>query len=146
MGEVVEAYALPEEDYYEEEAVEEYDEDQLEAVETEAEVEAVSRSIERAPVPIMEDEEEEEEERVLRHETRQQMLGRLMRQLLAARERVHESLEHVRDINSQMRDAGPRPPEKAKDQYHRAVSALSAARREENLARTELIQVLNWRG
>jgi hypothetical protein len=137
------AYAAPDEEYYEEEQVEEYDEEQLAAVE--AEVEEAPADPRRTPMVLME-EEEEEEERVLRHETRQQMLGRLMHQLLSARERVHESLEQVRDINSQMRDAGPRPSEKAKEQYHRAVSSLSAARRDENMARSELIQVLNWRG
>ena len=81
-----------------------------------------------------------------RRETRQELLGRLMTQLLADREQVHMALERVRDLNTQLRDAGSRPPEKLKESYHKAITDLSRARREENFARAELMQVLSWRG
>jgi len=111
-------------------------------------LDAVEEEEEEAPVAeaVAESEEEAAEPVAPRYETRQEMLARLMRRLLVARERVRATLERVRDINAQLRDAGPRPPERLKEQYHRAVAELSAARREENLARAELIQALNWRG
>jgi hypothetical protein len=97
--------------------------------------------------PFEEYEEEEEiPEAPIRRETRQELLGRLMIRLLDEREQVHIALERVRDLNTQMRDAGPRPPEKLKEQYHKAISDLSRVRRQENFARAELMQVLNWRG
>lgn len=92
------------------------------------------------------EEEEEIPEAPIRRETRQELLGRLMIRLLEDREQVHQALERVRDLNTQLRDAGPRPPEKLKEQYHKAIADLSRARREENFARAELIQVLSWRG
>ncbi|HXF04124.1 MAG TPA: hypothetical protein VNM72_01760 [Blastocatellia bacterium] len=125
-------------DYYGEEAVEEYVEEEPQAVAQEV-------AAESAYLPE-EGYEEEEEEAAYRYETRQEVLARLMRRLLAARERVREALERVRDLNCQARDAGPRVPEKLREQYQRAVAELSAARREENLARSELIQMLSWRG
>jgi len=137
--EVVEPYAdVLEEDYYEEDfAVED---ESLDVAEEAEEAE------EPAAVAAVEPEEEVVEPIPPRYETRQEMLARLMRRLLGARERVRATLERVRDINAQLRDAGPRPPERLKEQYQRAIAELSAARREENLARAELIQALNWRG
>lgn len=125
-------------DYYGDEAVEEY-------VEEEGEVVTQEEVAEPAYFPEEGVYEEEEEEAAYRYETRQETLARLMRRLLAARERVREALERVRDLNCQARDAGPRVPEKLREQYQRAVAELSAARREENLARSELIQMLSWR-
>jgi hypothetical protein len=124
-----------------------------EVLEAEAETEAAD-----APEPMataddrgvgleeFEEEEEEIPEVHYRRETRQEMLGRLMHRLLDAREQVHQALNQVRDLNTQLRDAGPRPPEKLKEQYHKAITELSGARREENFARAELMQTLNWRG
>ncbi|MBI4468437.1 MAG: hypothetical protein HY650_03840 [Acidobacteria bacterium] len=80
-----------------------------------------------------------------RRETRQELLGRLMRRLLFAREQVHTSLEQVRDFNTEIREAGSRPPEKLKEEFHSTIGELSHARREENFARSELIQMLGWR-
>ncbi len=136
--ESVESYAdVLDEDYYEEDfAVEE---DESLGVAEEEEEEPVAGA-------AVESEEEAIEPIPPRYETRQEMLARLMRRLLGARERVRATLERVRDINAQLRDAGPRPPERLKEQYQRAIAELSAARREENLARAELIQALNWRG
>lgn len=93
-----------------------------------------------------EGDEEEVPEAPPRRETRQEMLGRLMSRLLDDRERVHIALERVRDLNTQLREAGPRPPEKLKEAYQKAIAELSRARREENFSRAELMQVLNWRG
>ncbi len=125
-------------DYYEDEAVQEYVEDRPPTV---------AESAVTEPVYMAEEEGyEEEEEAAYRYETRQEVLARLMRRLLAARERVRQALERVRDVNCQAREAGPRIPEKLREQYQRAVAELSAARREENLARSELIQMLSWRG
>jgi hypothetical protein len=136
--ESVESYAdILEEDYYEEDFPVEEDEP-LDVAEEEEE--------EPVAVAAAEPEEEVVEPVPPRYETRQEMLARLMRRLLGARERVRTTLERVRDINAQLRDAGPRPPERLKEQYQRAIAELSAARREENLARAELIQALNWRG
>jgi hypothetical protein len=107
------------------------------------------RELEEEALEEYEEYEEEEEEvhgMPYRRETRQEMLGRLMHRLLSAREQVHRALEHVRDLNTQLRDAGSRPPEKLKDQYHKAIAELSGARREENFARADLVQMLNWRG
>lgn len=80
-----------------------------------------------------------------RRETRQEVLGRLMRRLLFARDQVHTSLEQVRDYNTELREAGSRPPESLKEQFHRTTAELSQARKEENFARSELIQMLGWR-
>jgi hypothetical protein len=136
--ESVESYAdILDEDYYEEDFPVEEDEP-LDVAEEEEE--------EPVAVAAAEPEEEVVEPVPPRYETRQEMLARLMRRLLGARERVRTTLERVRDINAQLRDAGPRPPERLKEQYQRAIAELSAARREENLARAELIQALNWRG
>jgi len=143
-GEPTEAYPEAESEFYEEEAMEEFTEEPLAAVEAEDE-EGVRELVEGESELSLE-EEEEEERGAFRRETRQEVLSRLMRRLLAARERVHEALERVRDINAEVRDVGPRPPEKLKEQYQRAIAELSAARREENLARSELIQALSWRG
>lgn len=152
---------------YEEEALENLDDADLEEISAEAPDQADEAAPEEAAMvaepmsaatantdmeteTFAEYEEEVDEEEVrevpLRRETRQELLGRLMTQLLAERERVHAALERVRDLNTQLRDAGPRPPEKLKEQYHKAISELSRARRQENFARAELIQVLNWRG
>jgi hypothetical protein len=159
------------EEEYEEEALEDLDEADIEQI---AAAEATDQGDEAAPEvadvaaeprPASADadigmeaeafakyEEEVEEEEVeirevpLRRETRQELLGRLMAQLLSGREQVHTALERVRDLNTQLRDAGSRPPEKLKEQYHKAITDLSRARREENFARAELMQVLNWRG
>ena len=81
-----------------------------------------------------------------RRETRQEVLGRLMRRLLTAREHVHQSLEQVRSFNTEMREAAPRPQEKLREQFQHNIQGLSSARREENFARSELIQMLGWRG
>ncbi len=136
--ESVESYAdILDEDYYEEDIPVEEDEPFDVAEEEEEEPVAVAAA---------EPEEEVVEPVPPCYETRQEMLARLMRRLLGARERVRTTLERVRDINAQLRDAGPRPPERLKEQYQRAIAELSAARREENLARAELIQALNWRG
>ncbi len=137
--EVLEEY---EEDFLlEEEPLSEVEVEEEELIEVEEEDEEPVQAARPEPV-----EEEVVEPVPPRYETRQEMLARLMRRLLAARERVRATLERVRDINGQLRDAGPRPPERLKEQYQRAVAELSAARREENLARAELIQALNWRG
>lgn len=92
------------------------------------------------------EEEELQQAAAPRRETRQELLGRLMRRLLLAREQVHASLEQVRDFNTQLREAGPRHPEKLKEQFHGTIEELSNAHREENFARSELIQMLGWRG
>ncbi len=95
-----------------------------------------------------EDYEEEEELPELpaaRRETRQEMLGRLMRRLLTAREQVHQSLEQVRSYNTELRESAPKPPEKLWEQFMHHIQELSNARREENFARSELIQMLGWR-
>lgn len=133
--EALESY--DEADYFGDEVVEEYVEEEPQTVAQEGAAE---------PAYLPEEGYEEEEEAVYRYETRQEVLARLMRRLLAARERVRQALERVRDVNCQARDAGPRVPEKLREQYQRAVAELSAARREENLARSELIQMLSWRG
>jgi hypothetical protein len=143
--ESVESYAdILEEDYYEEDFPVEEDEP-LDVAEEPLDV-AEEEEEEPVAVAAAEPEEEVVEPVPPRYETRQEMLARLMRRLLGARERVRTTLERVRDINAQLRDAGPRPPERLKEQYQRAIAELSAARREENLARAELIQALNWRG
>ena len=80
-----------------------------------------------------------------RRETRQEVLGRLMRRLLFARDQVHTSLEQVRNYNTEIREAGSRPPEKLREQFHHTTAELSQARKEENFARSELIQMLGWR-
>jgi hypothetical protein len=107
-----------------------------------------SMAVEDDEMEAFEEFEEEEEvpETPMRRETRQEMLGRLMVQLLGDREQVHMALERVRDLNTELRDAGPRPSERLREAYHKAISDLSKARREENFARAELMQVLSWRG
>jgi len=159
---------------YEEEALEDLDEEGIESIAAAEEpekpeeetpepaeeagepiaasVQADIRAAEEEMEPFEEYEEEEEEEveeipeAPIRRETRQELLGRLMGQLLDDREQVHLALERVRDLNTQLRDAGGRPPETLKEQYHKAIADLSRARREENFARSELMQVLSWRG
>lgn len=159
-----------EEEFSEEEALTSLDAhevDQMAAAREQVEVEPVasitrdrvesSREVEERQIRSSYDEygngDEEDEEEVPevpeappRRETRQEMLGRLMSRLLEDRERVHIALERVRDLNTQLREAGPRPPERLKEAYQKAIAELSRARREENFARAELMQVLNWRG
>jgi hypothetical protein len=156
-----------EEEFAGEEALEDLNEEELEEMATAqatAEVEAAAaepletgdgrraaaaradEEVESFPEYEEGEEEEEIPELPARRETRQELLGRLMSQLLEDREQVHQALERVRDLNTQLRDAGPRPPEKLKEAYHRAITELSQARRQENFARAELMQVLSWRG
>lgn len=136
--------AEPEEEATEE-AITELSEDE-EALAADAAGGDVAEVEEEEEIEPLEEYEEEEIPERPRRETRQELLGRLMLRLLQEREKVHQALERVRDLNMQLRDAGPRPPEKLKEQYHKAIAELSRARREENFARAELMQVLSWRG
>ncbi|RMG54880.1 MAG: hypothetical protein D6723_03995 [Acidobacteria bacterium] len=128
-----------------EEAIAELTEEKEEALAADAADQDVTEVEEEEEIEPLEEYEEEEIPERPRRETRQELLGRLMLRLLQEREKVHQALERVRDLNMQLRDAGPRPPEKLKEQYHKAIAELSRARREENFARTELVQVLSWR-